>query len=278
VIALARMASPAAGPPERRLVLKTEGRGGMPQQLLIERTEDGWISHGSAEAVAQAQALQEVEDKLSDRQAEALEAVRERWSNGHQRTDARSLAGALGLAGDGERKARSTLDQLARRGLVRCAVEAGLQGRTKWFWPVGAEGSRGGVSDASEPSEPSYPPPRARTCLDPDSSEDPFPDKGSEGSEGKEGQESTPRETLRTTSTVTRGAVGAKPPASPSRAIPPNWPAWGDALLSLRAEHPTASGHQLACLLAAQHAIYKNGAAVSQLLNAWDAAQQEVAA
>jgi hypothetical protein len=34
---------------ERRLVLKTEGRGGMPQGLLIERADDqGWICHGDA--------------------------------------------------------------------------------------------------------------------------------------------------------------------------------------------------------------------------------------
>ena len=196
VIALARMASSLAGPPDRRLVLKTEGRGGMPQQLLIERTEAGWISHGSAEAVAQAAALQEVENRLSDRQAEALDVVRERWSSGQQRTDARSLVGPLGLEGDGERKARATLDQLVRHGLLHFAFEAGLQGRIKWFWPVGAEASRGVLSNASEPSYPSYPHSLARTCLDPDFSDDPFPDKGSEGKEGKEGPESTPREPL----------------------------------------------------------------------------------
>jgi hypothetical protein len=199
VIALARIASSPVGQPDRRLVLKTEGRGGMPQELLIERTEAGWISHGSAEAVAQAAALQELEDKLSDRQADALEVVRERWSSGQQRTDGRRVATALGLTGDGERKARSTLDQLARRGLLQRAVEVGLHGRVKWFWPVGAEvRARGVFSDASEPSEPSYPPSRARTCLDPGSSEAPFPGKGSEGKEGKEGPENTPREALRT--------------------------------------------------------------------------------
>ncbi len=196
MVALGRMPSPLAGPPDPRVVLKTEGRGGMPQQLLIERTEGGWISHGSAEVVAQAQALKEAEEKLSDRQGEALEAVRERWSTTGERTDARSIAMVLRLPGDGGRKVRSTLDQLVRRGLLQSAVETDQQGRTKWFWPVGAEASRGGLSDASEPSEPSYLPSRARTCLDPDFLEDPFPDKGSEGKEGMEGQENTPCETL----------------------------------------------------------------------------------
>jgi hypothetical protein len=215
VVALAKMASPLAGPPDRRIVLKTEGRGGMPQQLLIERTEDGWISHGSAEAVAQAQALQEVEDNLNDRQAEALVVVRDRWNNGQHRTDARNLADALGLAGDGERKARSTLDQLTRRRLVHCAVEAGLQGRNKWFWPVGAEVSHGGLSDASEPSELSYPPSRARTCLDPEPKSKLCICRGSEGSEGKEGSERSPREVL--PQTLDRDRVAG---AGPCRAAP----------------------------------------------------------
>jgi hypothetical protein len=189
VIALARLASPPAGPPDRRVLLKTEGRGGMPQQFLIERTEEGWISHGDAEAVAQAQALQEAEEKLNDRQAEALEAVRERWAAGEQRTDANALGPALGLRGDHKRQARSTLDQLARKGLLQWRLETSLQGRVKWFWPVGSEPSRGGLSDGSYPSEPSYPPlpieEKERSSC-----------KGSEASEGKEVKKSTPRESL----------------------------------------------------------------------------------
>ena len=189
VIALARLASPPAGPPERRVLLKTEGRGGMPQQLLIERTEKGWISHGDAEAVAQAQALQEAEEKLTDRQADALEVVRERWAAGEQRTDANALGEALGLRGEQGRKARSTLDQLARKGLLQSSRETTLQGRVKWFWPVGSEPSRGGLSGVSYLSEPSYPPlpveeKEHRSCT------------GSEASEGKEVKKSTPRESL----------------------------------------------------------------------------------
>lgn len=195
VISLARMASPATGAQDRRLVLKTEGRGGLPQQLLIERTEDGWISHGSAETVAMAQHLKEVEKKLSDRQADALDLVRERWDNGQQRTDASGLAGPMGLDGDAERKARSTLDQLARKGLLLSTVEAGLQGRRKVFWPVATESSRGVLSDVSEPSEPSEPS-SARAHVDPRPKSEPFACRGSEGSEGREGQENTPRETL----------------------------------------------------------------------------------
>lgn len=195
------LASPPAGPPDRRVLLKTEGRGGMPQQLLIERTEEGWISHGDAEAVAQAQALQEAEEKLTDRQADALEAVRERWAAGGQRTDANALGQALGLRGDHKRQARATLDQLARKGLLQSIMETSLQGRVKWFWPVGSEPSRGGLSHGSYPSEPSYPPlpvdEKERSSC-----------KGSEGSEGKEVKKSTPRESL---------LASDPPPAIPCR-------------------------------------------------------------
>ena len=211
IVNLARMASGNPGaPPDRRIVVKTDGRAGEPQHLLVERTADGWISHGSAESVALAQHLQKIEEDLNDRQADALEVVRERWASG-QRTEAKGLAEALQLAKDGERKARSTLDQLARKGLLRSATEVGLQGRTKWFWPIAAEGqegdrrpSRGGISQPSEPSEPSYPP--TDQIATPISWRD-----GKEGKEGKEGQESTPRETLRTPSA---------PAAAPDRVDP----------------------------------------------------------
>ncbi|MFM9089170.1 MAG: hypothetical protein ACKOPT_13745 [Cyanobium sp.] len=62
IVKLGRVASARPGEPQdRRLVLLTEGRAGLPQNMLIERTEEGWISHGSADAVALAQRLKEVE-------------------------------------------------------------------------------------------------------------------------------------------------------------------------------------------------------------------------
>jgi hypothetical protein len=155
-ISLAPMpAGNPAGPPDRRVTLKTEGRGGLPQHLLIERTTEGWISHGSAESVALAQHLQELEEKLSDRQAEALEVVRHQWMSGG-RMEAKGLAIALALEKDGDRIARRTLDQLVRRGLLQSAMEVGLQGRTKWFWPVDTP-TCGDTYTLSEVSEPSYP-------------------------------------------------------------------------------------------------------------------------
>lgn len=145
------------GKTDRRVVLKTEGRGGMPLELLVERVEEaGWICHGDAESVQAERQRQEVEEKLSDRQQEALELVRDRWELDGLPMDAMDLAPLMGLGSHGERKARSTLDQLARRGLLTVEVQNTGVSRRKVFSPVGTP--RGGVclraSDASDPSEP----------------------------------------------------------------------------------------------------------------------------
>lgn len=161
IVNLARMASGNPGaPPDRRIVVKTDGRAGEPQHLLIERTEQGWISHGTAESVALAQHLLELEDKLTDRQADVLELVRERWASG-ERTDAKTVAAAMELGKHGSDVALRTLKQVQRKGLIQSVREAGLQGRTTWFWPIGSDTqqevpkpSRGGLSDVSEVSDP----------------------------------------------------------------------------------------------------------------------------
>ena len=142
IIQLHRMAqaNPAAAP-DKRIVLKTEGRGGAPLQLLIERTDEGWHLHGDAEEVMEAQRLLEVEAKLQDRQAEALEAVRDQYEQDQQPMDAATLAKRLGIKGkgarDAERKARSTLDQLTRRGLLVVEHQTTGTGRRKLYRPRG---------------------------------------------------------------------------------------------------------------------------------------------
>jgi hypothetical protein len=136
----------ANGPTDRRVVLKTEGRGGMPLELLIERTEDsGWVCHGDAEAVQSEKHRQELESKLNDRQLEALELCRDRWELDGLKTDAMDLAGLLGMSGStAERKARRALDQLAAHGLLEHEVQNTGVSRRKVFRPVGTP--RGGVS------------------------------------------------------------------------------------------------------------------------------------
>jgi len=155
IIQLHRMAqdNPAAAP-DKRIVLKTEGRGGAPLELLIERRDEGWHLHGDAGEVMEAQRLLEVEAKLQDRQAHALEAVRDQYEQDQQPMDAATLAKRLGIKGkgarDAERKARSTLDQLTRHGLLVVEIQTTPTGRRKLYRP------RGGVSPSvSHPSQPS---------------------------------------------------------------------------------------------------------------------------
>ena len=146
------------GKADRRVVLKTEGRGGMPLELLVERVEGaGWICHGDADAVQGEKQRQELEGKLNNRQIEALEACRDRWEMDGLAMDAMDLAPLLGLSGStAERKARATLDQLARLGFLTVEVQNTGVSRRKVFSPVGI--ARGGVSprasEASEASEP----------------------------------------------------------------------------------------------------------------------------
>lgn len=152
--------TPQQGKSDRRVVLKTEGRGGMPLELLIERVDAHWICHGDAEAVQLERHMQEVESKLSERQIEALAAVRDRWELDGQPMDAMELGTLLGLDGkgprDGERKARATLDQLAAKGLLSVEVHNTGVSRRKVFKPLG--GTKGGVSptvsQASQASQP----------------------------------------------------------------------------------------------------------------------------
>ncbi|MFZ4805344.1 MAG: AAA family ATPase [Synechococcus lacustris] len=157
IIQLHRMAqaNPAAAP-DKRIVLKTEGRGGAPLQLLIERTDEGWHLHGDAEEVMEAQRLQEVVANLQDRQAEALEAVRDQYEQDQQPMDAVALAARLHIEGkgsrDGERKARSTLDQLVRRGLLAVEHQTTSTGRRKLYRPM--RGVPLGSSHASHASQP----------------------------------------------------------------------------------------------------------------------------
>jgi len=157
IIQLHRMAqaNPAAAP-DKRIVLKTEGRGGAPLQLLIERRDEGWHLHGDAEEVMEAQRLLEAEAKLNDRQANALEAARDLYGEQMQPMDAVTLAQRLKLRGkgprDGERQARQTLDQLVRHGLLAAEIQTTKTSRRKLYRPVG--GVSPCVSHASQPSQP----------------------------------------------------------------------------------------------------------------------------
>ena len=76
-ILLAPMASDN-NPNDRRVQLKTEGRAGRPEALLIERTDDGWECHGDgAEAIAEEQRTDSALN-LPEKDAEVYAYIQER--------------------------------------------------------------------------------------------------------------------------------------------------------------------------------------------------------
>lgn len=126
------------GSQDNRVVLQAEGRGGEPLQLLIEQRETGWISHGDAAETFAEQQLAQAEDGLNDKQAAALDYVREKWEMGQQRTTASVLVDGLGMPNKNAiRLARRTLQQLVIKGLLQYSKETTDHGQVVWFWPAG---------------------------------------------------------------------------------------------------------------------------------------------
>lgn len=150
------------GSQDNRVVLQTEGRGGEPLHLLIEQQETGWISHGDAAEVFAEQQASQAEDGLQDRQAAALDVVREQWEQERRRTTTSVLVDALGMKGTHAiRTARRTLQQLVNKGLLQYSKETTDHGQVVWFWPAGV-GSVAEESPDSTVSDVSPVPPLSR--------------------------------------------------------------------------------------------------------------------
>ena len=83
-IALSRRRStnPLA-PQDKRITLKSEGRGGSSLELLITQVDNGynWISHGYAEAVAKQRIIEDLIDGLEPRQQDALKDLVRHWQH-----------------------------------------------------------------------------------------------------------------------------------------------------------------------------------------------------
>ena len=159
-IKLGRVPSNRPNPADRRVLVETEGRGGLPVRLLIERDEAGsWINHGDAEAVTQAQRVAEQEESLSDAHRDALEAVRG-MCEAMDSVTATQVADRLQCKGaDAERTMRRRLDSIARRGLLVSENIATLNGRQKRYRPAGEDRTPNTptpvhVSDVSDVSDP----------------------------------------------------------------------------------------------------------------------------
>jgi hypothetical protein len=124
---------------DRRRVLTTEGRGGNPLALVIEREDSGWIVHGGMETLERERDQAETLSKLNDRQADCLEVVKERWADGLMRTTAADVVAGLGLKGkDPQTAAWRNLKQLERKGLLQSIrMPDQLGGRGPYaYWPT----------------------------------------------------------------------------------------------------------------------------------------------
>ncbi|MDB4337955.1 AAA family ATPase [Synechococcus sp. AH-603-L18] len=116
-----------------RKTLRTEGRGGQPLSLVIERDDAHWQTCGSTDDLERARQHEATIEKLSDRQQSALVVVEDQWEQG-QTTTAKEVAQRLELNGaDPEGKARECLKQLQRKGLVQGEFKNATQGKGG-FW------------------------------------------------------------------------------------------------------------------------------------------------
>jgi hypothetical protein len=126
LIHLTRLEQGQEGSMGGKRMLTTEGRGGAPEKMLLELTEEGrWLFRGDGDALLQEQERQRTIGALNDRQASALEHVEETWeaSEGRIGLSATVLASLMELRGaDPSRVARRLLEQLRERGLVRRKV------------------------------------------------------------------------------------------------------------------------------------------------------------
>ena len=126
LIHLTRLEQGQEGSMGGKRLLTTEGRGGVPEKMLLELSEEGqWLFRGDGDALLQEQERQKTIGSLNDRQASALEHVEETWeqSQGRIGLSAISLASLMNLRGvDTSRTARRLLEQLLERGLVKKKV------------------------------------------------------------------------------------------------------------------------------------------------------------
>ena len=136
---------------DQRVTLSTEGRNGTPIEEIIEQCDRSqWQSHGSAEQIKEQQRLEKVEAKLTDRQAVALELLRDLWNAKHQELSAPALLKVEKELFGTERQARRSLDDLVTKGLAEERRTTTPQGKSgKFFRPAGSDlsASRGGIQE-----------------------------------------------------------------------------------------------------------------------------------
>ncbi len=106
-------------PVDHRMVLSTEGRVGPRQRFIVERCGATWLLRGNADELELEQEQCRQIQKLNNRQADALDLVQGRWSEGREWTTASDVAAELGLkSASSARDAWRLLNQLQKRNLV----------------------------------------------------------------------------------------------------------------------------------------------------------------
>ena len=168
LIHLTRLEQGQEGSMGGKRMLTTEGRGGAPEKMLLELSEEGkWLFRGDCDSLLQEQERQKTISSLNDRQASALEHVEETWeqSQGRIGLSAISLASLMDLRGvDTSRTARRLLDQLLERGLVKKkVVNLGMGGGLATHYvpitadtPDTADTQDNTLEEASVLAEPGY--------------------------------------------------------------------------------------------------------------------------
>ena len=121
-----------------RKTLRTQGRGGQPLSLVIERDEAQWRTCGSTEELERERQHEETIEKLNERQRSALVIVEAQWEQALTAT-AKEVAARLELDGtDPERKTLDALQQLRAKGLVQGRRTNATRGKGGFweFWPA----------------------------------------------------------------------------------------------------------------------------------------------
>ena len=123
---------------DQRIKLSTEGRNSKPIEQVIEQIDRSqWVSHGSVADLEKEKQLEKIEAGLLDKQSMALGFLRDSWER-EEKLEATRLAVLMAdeFGSNARVKAKTTLDQLVKKGLARKEnVSDSKRGKVSFFWP-----------------------------------------------------------------------------------------------------------------------------------------------
>jgi len=112
-------------PSDTKITLKASGRCAQPANLIIEQTENGWVTHGHADQLDVIQYVEEKVDDLTDNQESVLKAVTEEWQKTGSGIGNHWVARTFGKD---TKAANKILRALEKKGLLCPAGNAQAQG------------------------------------------------------------------------------------------------------------------------------------------------------